>query len=369
MPKTAPLPIRRRWLAAAGALLVLAPPALGLPGPFAVELESDLVYGTGQVDGGTAEAPLRLDLYSPVGLEEPTVGVLLIHGGGYTTGDKTNRIWKEIGYEYASQGLVAASINYRLRDDAPPAPPDFEPFDDGKDAYRHAAAVDARAAVRWMRAHADELGVDPHWIFLLGASAGGATAVLAGTAPPGTFDSDLPGGSVHPDNHPGVPVDVAGIVNLWGKSLPTYLDPQDPPILSLHGSEDTLVDFFYSLRLTLLGWRAGADLALVPLLGYDHAAFDAEVTGRTVPELAVEFMDERVLEVPEPAAPLGLAAGAGLLAVLARRRGASAAGAPARSRRAHPQTRASTSSAKASRPRSMPSRSKAGGPITQRETP
>jgi pectinesterase len=64
----------------------------------------------------------------------------------------------------AQRGYAAATISYRL----------------SPEALYPAAVQDARAAVRWMRTHAGEYGIDPHRIAIGGGSAGGQIAALAG---------------------------------------------------------------------------------------------------------------------------------------------------------------------------------------------
>jgi acetyl esterase/lipase len=106
---------------------------------------------------------LRLDLYLPAPHPVATGAVVFVHGGGWSAG---NRTWyRAQGRKAAAHGWVAASIDYRL------AP--GHPFP--------AALDDVRAAVAWMRAHAPQLGADPNRIALVGGSAGGNLALLAGT--------------------------------------------------------------------------------------------------------------------------------------------------------------------------------------------
>ena len=89
--------------------------------------------------------------------------VILVHGGGWRSGDRG--WWAAQGRRLAARGWVAFSVDYRL------APAHTFP----------AAVEDVRAAVRWVRAHADDYGVDPDRIALLGGSAGGNLALLAAT--------------------------------------------------------------------------------------------------------------------------------------------------------------------------------------------
>lgn len=146
----------RRLAAAIGvvAALALAPAAFGelrLPGR--TEVAETVRYSSSQ----------RLDLYRPAAHGAPTGAVIFVHGGGWSSGSRT--WYRAQGRKAAAHGWVAASIDYRL------AP-----------KHRFPAALDdVRAAVAWVRAHAPELGVDPNRIALVGGSAGGNLALLAGT--------------------------------------------------------------------------------------------------------------------------------------------------------------------------------------------
>jgi acetyl esterase/lipase len=146
-----------RRLAAAISVVVafaLAPAAFGdLRPPGRTQLTETVRYSAGQ----------RLDVYLPAPHAAPTGAVIFVHGGGWSSG---NRTWyRAQGRRAAAHGWVAASIDYRLA----PA----HPFP--------AALDDVRAAVAWMRVHAPDLDVDPDRIALVGGSAGGNLVLLAGT--------------------------------------------------------------------------------------------------------------------------------------------------------------------------------------------
>jgi len=122
----------------------------------------------------------RMTLYLPEGKSDARrPGVLLLHGGAWLFGTRHQLGW--YGRHFARQGYVAASINYRMM-------PKY-PFPN--------CLHDCKAAVRWMRLHADAYGLDPDRIAVLGNSAGGhLSAMLATTAPEdGLEGSDNPGAS------------------------------------------------------------------------------------------------------------------------------------------------------------------------------
>lgn len=122
----------------------------------------------GAVDG----VPLLLDVCLPEETEgdpdalKPRAAILSIHGGSWAYGDKANTNWRSVCQWLASEGYVAASVNYRL------APESIYP----------AAIQDVRAAVRWLRADAqvEEYTIDPDLIGVFGGSAGGNLAALLG---------------------------------------------------------------------------------------------------------------------------------------------------------------------------------------------
>ena len=106
---------------------------------------------------------LEMDIYRPQGTWGSLPAVVCIHGGGWANGNRANH--KNVAQALASRGYVAATISYRLSGEAP-----FP-----------AAIHDCKAAVRYLRANADEYGVDPENIGAIGLSAGGHLTALLST--------------------------------------------------------------------------------------------------------------------------------------------------------------------------------------------
>ncbi len=162
----------------------LLDPQGDIPVPGGVREKTDVEYGR------VGNRPLLLDLYTPENIQKPAPALIFIHGGGWKSGDKSD--YKYYTVRFAKRGLVAATIGYRFI----------------KEAKFPAAVEDAKCAVRWMRAHAEELHVDPDKIVVIGGSAGGHLALMAGyTADTGLF---VNGG------HEDVSDAVAGVVDLYG---------------------------------------------------------------------------------------------------------------------------------------------------------
>ncbi len=112
---------------------------------------------------------LRADIFHPPG-RGVHPAVVMIHGGSWSSGDKFDLTF--LGAALASHGYVAVVPNYRI---AAPSPYPDE-------------VREVQSSVRWVRAHARELSVDPRRIALFGSSAGGNLAALAGTLGSGRND-------------------------------------------------------------------------------------------------------------------------------------------------------------------------------------
>jgi arylformamidase len=120
-----------------------------------VQVERDRSYG--------ADPLQSLDLALPSTTHFPTV--LFVHGGGLTSGDKSDEDYRGVCAPFAVAGIACANVNYRL------APTASWP----------AAAEDVAAAVAWLRANIGGRGGDPQKLFLVGHSSGARLVALLGT--------------------------------------------------------------------------------------------------------------------------------------------------------------------------------------------
>lgn len=122
--------------------------------------------------------PRELEVYFPPGWDAKTgkvPGVILFHGGSWKGGslDQFRYACKYL----ASRGLVAATANYRMLTNAE------EKVLPAGETNKRACITDAKSAIRWMKQHAEELGIDPKRLITGGGSAGGHVSVLATTNP------------------------------------------------------------------------------------------------------------------------------------------------------------------------------------------
>ncbi|MPR35212.1 alpha/beta fold hydrolase [Salmonirosea aquatica] len=107
---------------------------------------------------------LVLDVYTPPqGTLRSRPAILMIHGGGWRSGDRSHNY--PLAAQLAARGFVTVPIEYRL----------------STEALYPAAVHDLKAAVRWLRTHATTYGIDTSRIAVLGFSAGGQLAALIGS--------------------------------------------------------------------------------------------------------------------------------------------------------------------------------------------
>lgn len=141
-----------RWL------LVLALPLLPLlPGQAQNAPQIDVAYGN--------DPEQKLDIYLPARTQAKSPVILFVHGGGWSGGNK--RDFGTLAQGAANNGYVGISVGYRLAK---------------ADKNKYPAQLDdVQRAVRWVRANAEQYGIDPQRIGAFGASAGGHLVAFLGT--------------------------------------------------------------------------------------------------------------------------------------------------------------------------------------------
>jgi acetyl esterase/lipase len=244
---------------------------------------------------------LMLNLARPKedGAKRPAV--VCIHGGGFRAGNRTG--WDARCKKMAEQGYVAITVEYRL------AP-----------KYQFPAAVqDVKTAVRWLRANAQRLGVDPDRIGTVGDSAGGHLALFLGvTAGVKEFEgtdyadqrSDVTcvvsyyGPSDFTKSY-GKSVDAAEVLPLWlGGDVeherkrhilasPLYwVSPKSAPTLFLHGTKDTYVAHEQAVWMydRLKAAEVEAELVTLDGAGHGFKGTDAEKAEKAM----MEWFDKRL---------------------------------------------------------------------------
>ena len=249
--------------------------------PWKGRVVSNVVYKTA---GGK---PQLMDIYYPENfIKESAPAVILIHGGGWTTGSKSgagNPQHLGVFEKLSAAGIICASINYRLID-----------FDG--DLLISDCVTDAKDSIRYLVKHAAELGIDSERIAVFGNSAGGHCSQIIGLSSPESF----PGAPELADIHP----QIAAIAVWYGRSdfvdwdpdktkpnryagriggayeeipdvyralSPIYLiSSNSPPLILFHGENDSSLHISQSRRMKTRGDEAGATIEYIEVKNAGH---------------------------------------------------------------------------------------------------
>ncbi len=218
------------------------------------------------------EVELKLHIFLPPErqVKEPLPAIVFFFGGGWVGGTPT-QFYHQCDY-FASRGMVAISAEYRVKNRHGTTP--FECVADGK------------SAIRWVRANAARLGVNPNKIAAGGGSAGGHVAACTGVIEGLDEESEDRNISSRPNAlvlfNPGV-----DLIELSKKrrsderfnrvkeiSPLQHVKKDVPPCIIFHGTADRTVSFESVERFSKAMKEAGNVCQLVPFEGKGHGFFN-----------------------------------------------------------------------------------------------
>jgi poly(3-hydroxybutyrate) depolymerase len=208
---------------------------------------SDVTYGQNNSWNGAATT-LKMDVYQPTGDTEMNRPLLLlVHGGSFIGGSKTDGDVVTMCQKFAKKGYVTASIDYRLG---------FFPFDSANAVKAVVRAVqDLRASVRYFykdKQTTDTYKIDTNNIYVGGSSAGAITALHLAYLNQECEVADYLnqatitqlGGLEGTSGNPGYSSNVKGVLNGCGAlARYSWLEAGDVPVASVHGTNDGTVKY------------------------------------------------------------------------------------------------------------------------------
>jgi acetyl esterase/lipase len=286
--------------------------------PENVEVKLDLSYA------GTDHARQRLDLYLPKErkTDDPLPVVAYIHGGAWLAGDKRGAGGRVARFA-ATGEYVGVSIGYRL----------------SRDAIWPAQIHDCKAAIRWLRGHAEEYNLDPDRIAVMGSSAGGHLVAMLGTSGGvtelegdlGDFDDrpsavtcvidefgpsnmqtigDFPSQLDHKAANSPESLLVGGPITektdaARSASPVTYIDAKDPPFLIIHGDNDQVVPYPQSVELHEKLTQAGVPSLFITVEGGGHGGFASSEVDRRIGQFLTRHLKGEEVEIAEGAVKQG----------------------------------------------------------------
>lgn len=252
-----------------------------LPEGFSSQM--NVVYTQGKTAEGVSWKK-EMDLYLPPAANGPSPVVINIHGGGWNHGERQS----QTGFStFFKMGYAVANISYRLTPEAT-AP---------------AAVEDARCALVYLVNNAKALNIDPNKIVIMGGSAGGHLALMAGLlGNDKKFDGNCP--STQPIRVAAI-INKYGIVDVWdwgyGPTKPNsksaerwlgpkakdqafaksvspiyYVEKNSPPIFIVHGDADPTVPYQHSVALHKKLKEAGVITEFITVEGGLHGKFPAD---------------------------------------------------------------------------------------------
>lgn len=248
----------------------------------------DVEYIPGVTYARAGEKELKLDIYRPrkAPKDQRRPLFVLIHGGGWKSGQRED--YRPHALSVARAGYVVASLSYRLADTA-----------------KFPAAVrDVKAALQFLADHSDTYGLDPQKMVVMGGSAGGHLAMLAGYANDPEFEpaSEPALKPVRDSVAAAVPYKIRSIFNFYGpcdlttdfardvdvvkgfmgvgfeqgreaygQASPLFdVSPGDPPTLIVHGTLDDIVPVGQSDELAQALKKAGVPVRYERMKGWPH---------------------------------------------------------------------------------------------------
>jgi acetyl esterase/lipase len=273
--------------------------------PDGVKAHRDLAY---VVNGHERQ---KLDLFVPEKSAGPLPVIIWIHGGGWQNGSKEG--CPPLRNGYTNRGYAVASLNYRL----------------SGHAVFPAQIEDCKAAIRWLRAHAQEFNLDPQRFGVWGSSAGGHLVALVGAS------GDVKEFDVGPNT--GVSARVQAVCDYYGptdftvfvttpgyerhagadspegkllggavaenkakaaRANPiTYVSKDDPPFLIVHGDKDGTVPINQSQLLFEALKQAGVSVHFHTIMGAGHGQ---GFGGPEIEPMVSAFFDRQLKTQPAP---------------------------------------------------------------------
>jgi acetyl esterase/lipase len=294
-------------VAAAPALTALTARAQGpAPDTGNLRVEKDIVFGK----GGSMD--LTLDVYQPpTGVTPKRMAIIHLFGGGFFVGNKNAGYIINDAKALGARGYTNISANYRLQTQGP----------------WPAQIHDVKAAIRWTRANAGRLGIEPNRIVVAGYSAGGMLSLMAaGTNGRKEFEGDGGNAGVSSDVNASIgvyplasaqtatglfPQGQATPENIAAASPTSYISATFAPTIFVHGTNDGTVPAQSSIDFYTKLHALKVPTALTLIQGADHAFDNSALDAIEIMAASIDLFLDRLIVNPRPYPSFGGGGGRG----------------------------------------------------------
>jgi acetyl esterase/lipase len=311
--------INRRVFAKTTGALFAVPAFAGFPAPLALaaqapnngdlRVDKDIVFGKG------GDIDLLLDVYHPPqGVTPKRMAIIHLFGGGFSTGSKNAGYIVNDVRALGKLGYTNVSANYRLT----------------SQGLWPAQIHDTKAAIRWVRANAEKIGVDADKIAIAGYSAGGMLSLLAaGTNGMAEFEGNGGNTGVSSNVQASIGVYPLASTGIAGALFPTnvsaeertkmieaaspakYIGKSFAPTIFIHGTADTTVPLSSSIDFFTKLTAAGVPTSITTIQGAAHAFDNNALDAVEVMAHSIDLFVDRLIVNPKPYPSFGGGGGRG----------------------------------------------------------